>query len=110
MLVLHSTECSLHSFAGQVSFASEGFSSVPALVICIRQRFTLLLHAIHSCSVQAPINTIERQMLLENVRMLYDMLGASEIILQTPMPQSFTRWAFFCIAAFLTKMHVKTYN
>ena len=45
-----------------------------------------------SLPAQAPINSIERYMIQQNVQVFYDMLGMCERIMRTPLPLTYTRW------------------
>ncbi|KAF5842132.1 Bestrophin/UPF0187 [Dunaliella salina] len=47
--------------------------------------------ALSEIARQAPINSIERQMLQQNVQVFYDTLGMCERIMRTPLPLTYTR-------------------
>ncbi|KAF5842146.1 Bestrophin, RFP-TM, chloride channel-domain-containing protein [Dunaliella salina] len=61
------------------------------MVMNSQHKVVKCLSVMGEISLQAPINSIERQMLMGNVQTFYDYLGMCERIMRTPLPLTYTR-------------------
>uniref|UniRef100_A0A7S3QPU7 Uncharacterized protein n=2 Tax=Eukaryota TaxID=2759 RepID=A0A7S3QPU7_DUNTE len=61
------------------------------MVMNSQHKVVKCLSVMGEIALQAPINSIERQMLMGNVQTFYDYLGMCERIMRTPLPLTYTR-------------------
>jgi len=61
------------------------------MVMNSQHKVVKCLSVMGEIALQAPINSIERQMLQHNVQVFYDTLGMCERIMRTPLPLTYTR-------------------